>query len=305
LIDFEIHMLSKHPMKTVEALDSSLDAEPKNASGHAQPQRGFSAIEMLVAVALLMVVLGVVVKAITDMQRRSFNESSRMDAVQDARNFIDQIVRDIHMTGYPPPRATVIGGLNPYCTDANGLGVANVAMRDNPNVSCGIVQFSSTRVIYESDLDGSGTVSTVVLQLAFGPGGTCPCTLQRGVVTKQNWVVNGQQPQFFTTVNGVLNSGDGANPGPPVSLFGVNLPGPGNYAAFTSADVFDAYVANGAQFPALNCSLGEINTPPITNPDCSQIRSLQITANVAAQYADPTTKQYPVYSITSKARINF
>jgi type II secretory pathway pseudopilin PulG len=265
-------------------------------------QLGFSAIEMLIAVALLMAVLGVVVKGMTDMQKRSFSESSKMDSVQDARDFIDQMVRDIHMTGYPPPRATAIGGVTPYCTDANGTGVPNIAMRDNPNVACGIVQFSPIKVIYEGDLDGSGTVSTVVLQLIVGNGGTCPCVLQRGVVTKQAWLAN-NPPLYFTTVNGVLNSGDGA--APPASTFGVTLSGPGNYAAFSRADVFDAYVADGTPFPAVSCSLGEINTPAITNPDCSQIRSLQITANVAPRYADPTTRQYPVYSITSKARINF
>jgi type II secretory pathway pseudopilin PulG len=263
---------------------------------------GFSAIEMLVAVALLMTVLGVVVRGMTEMQKRSFSESSKMDSVQDARDFIDQMVRDIHMTGYPPPRATALGGATPYCTDALGNGVPNLAMRDNANIACGIIQYSPTKVVYEGDLDGSGTVSTVVLQLIAGNGGKCPCVLQRGVITKQAWLAN-NAPQYFTTVNGVLNSGNGA--APPASTFGVSLFGPGNYTAYSNADVFDAYVADGTPFPANACSLGEINTPAITNPDCSQIRSLQITANVAPAYADPTTKQYPVYSITSKARVNF
>src|SRR5439155_8005183 len=140
------------------------------------------------------------------------------------------------------------------------------------------------------------------LQLIAGNGGKCPCVLQRGVITKQAWILN-NAPQYFTTVNGVLNSGNGAVP--PASTFGVTLFGPGNYTTYSKADVFDAYVADGTPFPANNCSLGEINTPAITNPDCSQIRSLQITANVAPAYADPTTKRYPVYSITSKARVNF
>jgi prepilin-type N-terminal cleavage/methylation domain-containing protein len=296
-------MLSK-PNMNLGQNHSPLSTARKHTPAQIRQQRGFSMIEMLVAVVLLMAVLGVVVKGMTDMQRYSFTESSKTDAVEDARNFIDQVVRDIHMTGYPPPRATVVGGVTPYCTDALGTGVPNVAMRDNPGVSCGIIQFSPTTVIYEGDLDGSGTVSTVVLQLLAGPNGRCPCTVQRGVVTKAQWIAR-TQPQFFTTINGVLNSGNGANPGPPASLFNVNLPGPGNYAAFSNADVFDAYVANGNPFPALNCSLGEVNTPAITNPDCSQIRSLQVTANVTPQYADPTSKQFPVYSITSKARINF
>jgi hypothetical protein len=37
---------------------------------------------------------------------------------------------------------------------------------------------------------------------------------------------------------------------------------------------------------------------------CSSIRSLQITANVAPTFMDQTTKMFPVYTITSKARLN-
>ena len=62
---------------------------------------------------------------------------------------------------------------------------------------------------------------------------------------------------------------------------------------YSTADVFDAY---------------DVNANPVTacgDPlSCSSVRSLQITANVAPNYADPQTKVYPVLSITSKARLN-
>ena len=106
-------------------------------------QDGFSAIEMLVAVVLLMAVLGVVVKGMTDMQRRSFSETSKMDAVQDTRDFIDQMVRDVHDVGYPPPRAIgVVNGLantTPYCTDPLANGVVTAAVRNDVAIACGIV----------------------------------------------------------------------------------------------------------------------------------------------------------------------
>jgi hypothetical protein len=292
------------------------DAQKLTTTAHtACEQRGFSVIEILVAVALLMAVLGVVVKGMTDVQRRNFSETSKVDAVQDARDFVDQMVRDVHMVGYPPPESMVTGNANPaagpFCTDfsLNGTGQPNPLVRMNPNISCGIVSFSPTQVIYEGDLDGSGTVSVVYLQLALPQGSNnCPCILQRGVVSKQQWVnAPANFPaaiQYFTTVNGVLNSGNGtAPPAAPASTFGAVLSGPGNYNTYTTADVFDAYDANG-NFLA-PCLMG---IPAITNgtsPDCTPIRSLQITVNVAPQFADPVSKQFPVYSITSKARINF
>jgi len=42
-----------------------------------------------------------------------------------------------------------------------------------------------------------------------------------------------------------------------------------------------------------------------TTPNsCSGLRSLQITVNVAPNFMDVSSKSYPVYSITSKARLN-
>ena len=261
-------------------------------------QGGFSAVEMMVALILILAVVGVVVKGMTDLQRRNFSEMAKMDAVQDARDFIDQMVRDVHDVGYPPPRAIgwVNGAANnnPYCTDALMNGNPNLPMLNNPNIACGIVQFSSTQVVYEADLDGLGTVSRVYLQLQPGVGNTCPCILQRGVVTKAQWVANNAIiPQYFTTVNGVLNSGNGAGG----ATFPIVLGGPGNYVAYGTSDVFAAYDALANQIVA-PCTMA-------TNPDCSQIRSLRITINVAPNYADPTSKQFPVFSITSRARVNY
>jgi len=115
--------------------------------------------------------------------------------------------------------------------------------------------------------------------------------LRRGVQSKAN-ALAGFVPQYFTEVNGVLNSGNGAGG----SIFGVTLPGPGNYNTYNSADIFDAYDVNGN--PVAPCSL-------ITNPDCTSIRSIQISANVAPTYNDPVTRIFPVFSMTSKARLNF
>lgn len=263
-------------------------------------QHGFSVIEILVAVALLMAVLGVVVKGMTDVQRRNYAETSNVDAVQDTRDFIDQMVRDIHGVGFPPPQVTTHAA-NAYCTDQLSNGVVNVAVRMNPSIACGITSFSTTKITYEADLDGTGTVSVIFLNLVPGTNTlTCPCILQRGVLRKVDWVGNpALVPSFFTTVNGVLNSGNGAG----AANFPVVLSGPGNYLPYTTSDVFDAYDAN-ANLITLACTMGS-NLGAGTNPDCSQIRSLQITVNVAPNFADPTTKQYKVFSITSKARINF
>jgi prepilin-type N-terminal cleavage/methylation domain-containing protein len=237
-------------------------------------ERGFSLLEMLLVLTILTIVLGVVMDGMVQMQQRNFAETSKVDTVQQTRDFMDQMMRDIHVVGYPPGRMMVN---NPTCVG-------------NANVSCGLIYFSPTQVRYEGDLDGTGTVYQVWVQLVAPASGNCPCTLQRGVITKAA-ALGGAQPTYFTEVNGVLNSGNGAGAG----TFGINLGVAGPYAAYGTADVFDSYDVNGTLNPVGTCT---------TAVACSSIRSLQITANVVPSFMDLKTKSYQVYSITSRARMN-
>src|SRR5262249_2833956 len=131
---------------------------------------GFSLIEMLIVVAILTVVLGVVVRGMIDMQHRNSTENAKVDTVQETRDFIDQMVRDIHVVGYPPGRVVTN---NPSCDNP-----------PNPNISCGLILFTPTEIRFEGDLDGTGTVYQVWMKLLTPASGKCPCTLQRGVITK-------------------------------------------------------------------------------------------------------------------------
>jgi hypothetical protein len=227
---------------------------------------------MMIALAILTVVIGVAVDGLTQMQRRDFAEQSKTDTVQETRDFVDQMVRDLHDVGYPP---RVVFVNKPLCTGAS-------------NISCSLIYFSPTQIRYEGDLDGTGTVYRVFMQLLAPASGKCPCILQRGVISKA-LAIGGNQPTYFTEVNGVLNSGDGAGG----STYGTDLPGPGSYSTYTTADVFDAYDVNAV--PVGTCT---------DATSCASIDSLQITANVAPRSRDPRTGVYSVYSMTSKARVN-
>lgn len=241
--------------------------------------RGFSLLELMITVALLTIILGIVMEAITQMQRRNFAETSKADTVQESRDFVDQMVRDVHDVGYPPGR---VQANNPSCTDLDPAVASKV--------SCGLISFSHTQIVYEGALDGTGTVYRIYIQLVPPASGNCPCILQRGVIDKVS-ALGGATPPYFTEVNGVLNSGDGAGG----HNYGVSLNGPGSYASYANADVFDAY----------DLTSGVITScPSVTWPDCSSVRSLQITANVTSSYPDPKTKMFAVYSVTSKARLN-
>src|SRR5437763_2538706 len=255
----------------------SVLASQKSRPGEFHQARGFSLIEMLIAVAIVTAVIAVVVQGITKMQRRSFVESSKVDTVQETRDFIDQMVRDIHNVGYPAPKVNPFPG-------------ANCNPTDNANVACGLIYFSPTQIKYEADLDGSGTVYQVWVQLAVGPSGGCPCILQRGAITKAQ-VLAGTPPTYFTAVNGVLNSGNGAG----AANYTISLPGTASYTTYGTADVFSSYDSTATLNPVGTCT---------TALAYSSIRSLQITANVVTSFIDNATKTFQVTSITSKVRLN-
>ena len=234
--------------------------------------RGFSLLEMMMALGLLTIVLGVVLSAVSQLQQRNSAETYRVDTVQETRDFIDQMVRDVHDVGYPPRR----------------LKAANTPCVNDPNTACGVITFNNTQLIYEGDVDGTGTVYRIYVQLLAPASGNCPCKLQRGVVTKAA-ALAGTLPDYYTEVDGILNSGNGAG----AATYPVTMPGPGNYSSYAATDLFDAYDQNAGVVP-----------PCVDSVSCSSITSLQITANVTSSIPDVVTHIYPVVSITSKGRLN-
>jgi hypothetical protein len=234
---------------------------------------------MVFSMALLTFVIAVVLQAIVQLQQRNFTSNAKVDTVQETRDFVDQMVRDIHDVGYPPP-LVLYTNINPV-PPCNTRGA---------NVACGLVYFSSTQIQYEGDLDGTGKVYEVLVQLKVPPSGKCPCILQRGAIWKQDYL-NGGAPTYFTEVNGVLNSGNGAG----AATYPISLPGHGDYTAYGTADVFTSYDVQANPNPVGTCNSATA---------CSSIRSLQITANVVPNFMDQKTDIFPVYSITSKGRFN-
>src|SRR5438874_13225090 len=95
-------------------MQGSVSVSHNSRPGNLSRARGFSLIDMLIAVAIVTAVIAVVVQGITKMQRRRFVEGSKIDTVQETRDLIDLRVRDIHNVGYPPPNVNANTAAN--CT---------------------------------------------------------------------------------------------------------------------------------------------------------------------------------------------
>ncbi|HSM87771.1 MAG TPA: hypothetical protein VLT16_16570, partial [Candidatus Limnocylindrales bacterium] len=61
---------------------------------------GFSLVETAVGLFILLVIMAAIFSQINQITEASSSEASKMDMTQEAREFIDQTVRDLHMAGY-------------------------------------------------------------------------------------------------------------------------------------------------------------------------------------------------------------
>ena len=174
--------------------------ELTTASKRGMKQSGFTMLELMVSLVVLSLVMGVVVQGLVGLEQRNKIETQKVDLTQEARQFEDQIVNDIHQAGFPSLKMF----------DA-ALWPANQTTCDNTkvNVACGFISATPSSLQFEADVDGTGvngnSVSEVFIQL--NPlNGPCPCVIQRGTVPKAVWVVNQQPPFYYTEVTNVVNT---------------------------------------------------------------------------------------------------
>src|SRR6267154_998360 len=139
-------------------------------------QAGFTLLEMMVSVAIFVVISGAIFGLLDLSQKRYQTESQLLDTFQEGRLGLDQIVRDVSNSGFPPANHfTVLPAVGSYTQSP-------VAWSPNyPLVACQVGVTCITPgpfdVILEEDYDGSGVVRWVRYQLV----GT---TLMRGVAPK-------------------------------------------------------------------------------------------------------------------------
>jgi prepilin-type N-terminal cleavage/methylation domain-containing protein len=206
-----------------------------------QPNRkhaeaGFSLIELLVSVGILLMLMAGVFSQVAKMQKFSNNEEKKRDMFQNVREALDQMNRDIHAAGYPNKsqynltNIYTLTGTNPV------PGFTNLTIQNSNLVAAkGFVTAAPDTIMFEGDVDGDGVVDSVAYQYSAAVAGfKCPC-LRRGQIQKVNGVAPSAQ-NTLANMNVVIESliapGGTAETSipPPVFLFydtaGNVLPGP-------------------------------------------------------------------------------
>jgi prepilin-type N-terminal cleavage/methylation domain-containing protein len=258
------------------------------------PQAGFSLLEMMVVVAILTIVMAVVMTQTELVQKRYSAEEQRLDVTQESREFFDQLVRDLHQSGYP----------NSKMFAAGELITPNQNDRHN---AIGLVKFAYDEIWFEGDIDGDGSVDVVNFKLRADANGNCPCTIARSVAPKVDGDPSTAQntSNYSTELQQVVNSG-GANGGASqTAAYAIDgsttfnsTPTSNNtlYAAYKTANVFSAFLADGSEV-----------TGPVTyagNPTgIKSIRTIRININLLTSRPDLQTKLRAPVTLAASVRV--
>jgi prepilin-type N-terminal cleavage/methylation domain-containing protein len=129
--------------------------------------KGFTLLELLISLLILATISGAVFEQINRMQKRASSEAMKLDQNQQAREFIDQTVRDLHMAGYPGRSMYSDPDAHPY------------------HVAQGLVSVSPTQIVLEGDVYNDGKVYSVnISYVANDPNDpSCPC-VRRSAIEK-------------------------------------------------------------------------------------------------------------------------
>src|SRR6266571_3767049 len=133
--------------------------------------RGFSLIELMIVLVVLLIIAGAIFQVINLSTERSATEQTKLDMFQEGREFMDQMSRDLRQAGYPNPRNFASGVLT----------VSPIA--NDHRAAVGLVKVDTNDLWFEGDVDGSGTVSVVQYHLDTSTSNNCPC-LKRSQLPK-------------------------------------------------------------------------------------------------------------------------
>ncbi len=175
--------------------------------------RGFSLMELMIVLVIVLAISGAIFQVIQLTTQRSSAEQTKVDMFQEAREFMDQMARDMRQAGYPNPR-----NMDPSMLTQN-------PRKNDHHAAAGLVKVDTGDLWFEGDVDNSGTISVIQYHLDTSTANNCPC-LKRSQVTKVDGdPLNGQpSPAYQVEVQGVQNTtifsafNNGAAIGLPVTI---------------------------------------------------------------------------------------
>lgn len=265
-------------------------------------QRGFTLIEMLVALGIFLVVTGAAFTLLGSSQKRYQTESQVLNSFQEARLGLDQIVRDVNDAGYPPPSLFQsaypnLSATRPFAWSA-GAGYPGTSCQIGTagggtctTAVAGDAAPGDFDIIIETNpnpQDSGSSVKWIRYQLQ----GT---TLMRGLVDK----TAGNDPDSDTSATGklvpfVLNVVNNASS---TQIAQYQLSYSGMFPGGAPVPIFSYTCDNSSQTPpTVPCPIAVGNNSP------TNIRDVIITLIVAAPVPDATTGVPRIVQLSGRGR---
>ncbi len=243
-----------------------------NRAPAARRQAGFSLLELLVAAAIFLIVAGTAFTLLAAAQKRYQTDSQILSSFQEARLGLDQIVRDVNDSGYPPP--------NHFSVFPAASLYAATPFAASPSSPCFIGTTCASPqdfdLIIETSIDpaNNANVQWVRYQL---PAGTT--TLMRGVTDKVAMdPVAATAGAMVPYIQNVMNNASGAQ------ITAIRAAYPTMFPGGTPVPVFSYTCETGGNTPLSCPTAGAFNTP-------SNILDVEITLIVQATATDAQTGQ--------------
>jgi type II secretory pathway pseudopilin PulG len=232
---------------------------------------GFTLLELLVAASMFLIVAGTAFALLGAAQRRYQTDSQILSSFQEARLGLDQIVRDVNDSGYPPPNHfSLLPAPNFY---------AATPFAGSPTPSCSLGACVSPQdfdLIIETSVDPANDphVQWVRYQL---PAGTT--TLMRGMIDKvaTDPVAATSPPGVMVPyVQNVMNNATSAQ------ITAIRAAYPAMFPGGAPVQIFTYTCETGGGTPLSCPTAGAFNTP-------SNILDVEVTLIVQATAADAQT----------------
>jgi prepilin-type N-terminal cleavage/methylation domain-containing protein len=259
---------------------------------HRKTERGFSLIELLMAMAIFLLICGAMFGLLQLSQQKYSSESQMSGTFQETRLAMDQIVRDVNESGYPP-----LSFFSSVPTDPSLYALTHVAWSGYPNSSCqigtaggGTCLVSSPGdydLIVETAIGDNTTTGNKVFWTRYQLIGT---TLYRGVVQK----TVGADPVTATSAIGVMTPflNNVVNNPASAQLAAITADFPAMFPAGAPVPVFQ-YMCDTPAGPQACPNAGVDSSPPY-------IRDVDVTLIVAAPQLDAQTHRWKLVELNGR-----
>jgi len=267
------------------------------------PQLGFTLIELLTALGIFLLICGAAFTLLSSSQQRYRTESQVLNSFQEARLGLDQIVRDVNDSGFPPP--TFNDGIPADAFQYASSPFAWSAGAGYPGTPCligtaggGTCTTATAGDSAPGDFDliietnpnpvDSNNVQWIRYQLV----GT---TLMRGMVGK----TVGTDPDAATSAAGILAPfvQNVVNNVCPAQIPTCQAAYPGLFPGGTPAPIFTYFCDNSSPPPpTFQCASASANKSP------PNVREVNITLIVAAPLPDATTGRPRLVMLNGRGR---